>query len=393
MKARRLAASIVLVTVLGASALLAAPPETRVSVRLADAVLARWPDPVALSTQGWEYNAGIVLRGIAEVWRVTKDPRYLAYVTRWVDRWIATDGRIDLGDDAGGHNLDRIQPGVLLLLLYEETGDPRYARAAMWLRARFDDFPRNRAGGFWHKKKYPEEMWLDGLYMAQPFLVRFGTLFGEPAFAYDTAVRQTLLLAAHARVGDTGLFRHAWDEDRNAAWADPETGLSPVVWSRAMGWFAMELVDVLEALPPSHPGHPKLVALLRDTARGIRATQDPTSGLWFQVMDGRDVPDNWLETSASAMFVYTLRKGVDLGLLDAAADGTAARRGWDGIRKTLGTDDAGRPVVRGAVEGMSVQKDVAGYLGRRRLENSPHGLCGVLLAAARLDALPVRDRR
>lgn len=359
-----------------------APPraDRPLAVRLADGVLSRWPVAASISNKGFEYNTGIVLVGIAEVYRHTRDPRYLGYIRTWVDAFLREDGSVDLGDDAAGHNLDRIQPGNLVLFLYEETGDPRYARAARWLRARFDTFPRNATGGFWHKQKYPDEMWLDGIYMAEPFLVRYGRLFREPGFCFDTAVAQTLLVGEKTRAGG-GLFRHAWDADRNAAWADPTSGISPEVWGRAMGWYLMALVDMLADLPPDHPGHARLRELLREAAGGVMQTQDPRTGLWYQVMDKGDRDGNWLETSASAMFVYALKRGADAGLLSPAA-GEAARRGWSGLQSRLSTDQEGRPVVEGAVEGMSVQKDLAGYLGKKRLADSSHGLCGMLLAAS-----------
>ncbi len=145
-----------------ASGMAAGGKERRpLAVRLADAVLSRWPDPLAIAPdKGWEYTTGIVLRGVVEVYRQSRDPRYLDYIRRWVDAYVLEDGSIDFGEDAAGHNLDRIQPGVLLLLLHQETGHPKYAKAARWLRTRFDKFPRNRAGGFWHKQKYPNQMWL-----------------------------------------------------------------------------------------------------------------------------------------------------------------------------------------------------------------------------------------
>jgi len=364
-----------------------APPRP-LAVRLADDVLSRWPDPATITNKGFEYNSGIVLWGIAEVYRHTRDPRYLAYIRTWVDRYLRDDGSVDLGDDAAGHNLDRIQPGNLVLLLYQETSDPRYARAARWLRQRFDGFPRNTAGGFWHKLKYPDEMWLDGIYMAEPFLVRYGRLFGEPGFCFETAVTQTMLVRARTSLAN-GLFVHAWDADRNAAWADPATGMSPQVWGRAMGWYVMALVDMLVELPPEHPGHAQLRGLLAEAAAGLRRTQDPRTGLWFQVLDKGDRPDNWLESSASAMFVYALERGAANGLLDPAfAD--VARKGWSGLLEQFVEDTPEGLVITGAVEGMSVQTDLAGYLGRKRLSNSPHGLCGVLLAATAMAWPPVR---
>ena len=369
--------------VAAAAAAGAQAPQPPLAVRLADGVLARWPDANAISNKGFEYNTGIVLRGIAEVYRQTRDPRYLAYIRAWVDRYLRADGSIDLGDDSAGHNLDRIQPGNLVLLLFDETGDPRYARAARFLRARFDAFPRNAAGGFWHKQKYPDEMWLDGIYMAEPYLVRYGLTFAEPAFCFDTAVAQALLVAEHTRAGG-GLFRHAWDADRNAAWADPTTGVSPEVWGRAMGWYAMALVDILGDLPPEHPGYATLADLLREVAGGIRRTQDPATGLWFQVMDKGERPENWLETSASAMFVYALQRGVALGLL-APEYAATTHRGWSGLLTRVVEDAEGLPVVEGTVEGMSVQRTLEGYLEKKRHANYPHGLCGMLLAASAME--------
>ena len=359
------------------------PPAKPFAVRLADSVLSRWPTADTISDKGFEYTTGIVLYGIAEVYRHTRDPRYLAYIRAWVDSYLRCDGSVDLGDDSAGHNLDRIQPGNLVLFLYEETGDPKYMRAARWLRERFETFPRNSAGGFWHKQKYPNEMWLDGIYMAEPFLVRYGRMFGEPGFCFETAATQALLVGEKTHT-EGGLFRHAWDADRNAAWADPVTGISPEVWGRAMGWYVMALVDMLAELPEGHPGYARLRDLLREAAGGIRRTQDPKSGLWYQVMDKGDLPENWLETSASAMFVYALRRGADDGLL-GPAETEAARRGWNGLLSRIAEDAEGRPVIEDTVEGTSVQKDLAGYLARKRLTNAPHGLCGVLLAASAME--------
>ncbi|MFI5197501.1 MAG: glycoside hydrolase family 105 protein [Thermoanaerobaculia bacterium] len=360
------------------------PAEKPLAVRLADSVLSRWPDPSGIGNRGWEYNSGIVLAGIAEVFRHTRDPHYLAYIRRYVDTYLRPDGSLDFGEDSGGHNLDRFQPGVLVLFLYEETREGKYERAARWLRGRFDTFPRNALGGFWHKQKYPNEMWLDGIYMAEPFLVGYGLLFGEPKFCFETAVAQATLVGAHTRVPGTGLFRHAWDADCNAAWADPATGVSPEVWSRAMGWYVMALVDVLEKLPVDQPGRSKLRELLREAAGGIQRTQDPKTGLWFQVTDKPAQPGNWLETSASGMFVYALKRSVDRSDLGAGFLATA-NRGWTGLLSRVTEDSEGRPVVEGTVEGISVQKDFAGYVGRRRLANSPHGLCGLLLASSAME--------
>jgi unsaturated rhamnogalacturonyl hydrolase len=227
-------------------------------------------------------------------------------------------------------------------------------------------------------------MWLDGLYMGEPFLAKYGRLFGETGFPQDTAVQQATLMAEHARApGTSGLLRHAWDADKNAAWADPKTGLSPEVWGRAMGWYLMALVDVLDELPASHPGRAKLKALLREAARGVRAVQDAKTGLWFQVLDKPALAANWVETSGSGMIVYAFARGAARGYLDADYK-AVAERGLRGLVATLSEDERG-PIVTGAVEGMGAQKDLASYLDKKRLTNSPHGLCALLLATTAVE--------
>jgi len=343
-------------------------------------VMERWPEPAAIAGQGWEYNTGIVLWGLAVAQRSTGDPAALAYIQRWADGYVGAQGEFAL---PSSRNLDLVQPATLLLYLYDWSNDERYLTAA---RAIADDLlanhPRNGEGGFWHKDIYPNQMWLDGIYMAGPFLARLSAETGNPAYA-DTAARQALLLAAHTQDPASGLLRHAWDASGAAAWAEPDTGQAPVVWCRAMGWYAMALVDILDALPADHPGRDALLDVLQRAAVGLAGAQDPATGLWFEVLDQPGLAGNWVEPSGSAMIVYALQTGVTSGYLDARY-AEAAARGWAGLQATglLGLSPTGEPVIRGAVEGTGVQLDAAAYLARRRLENSSHGLAGALLAAS-----------
>jgi rhamnogalacturonyl hydrolase YesR len=355
-------------------------------VRFADTVLATWPDPASIdpAQNGWEYNTGIVLFGMSKMYEATKDPRYLAYIKRWVDGYV--DGQGVLGwDQSRTHNLDYIQPGMLVLFLYEQTGDPRYRAAARTVREAFDRIPRNADGGFWHKSQYPNEMWIDGIYMGEPFLVKYGRLFDGAAFGNDMAVFQATLAAKHCLDPKTGLLYHAWDQDRNAAWADPGTGRSPVIWGRGMGWFVMAMVDILEQLPPSHPGYASLHELLKQNVAGLARVQDPKTGLWFQVLDqGAALAGNWIETSSSGMFIYAIRKAVRLNLVEPSYL-PVADRAWKGLQATFEQDAAGRPVFTGAVQGMGVQTAAAGYLKIPRLKNSTHGLMAVMIAASEME--------
>jgi unsaturated rhamnogalacturonyl hydrolase len=354
--------------------------------RFADTILATWPDPATIdpAKNGWEYNTGIVLFGMSKMYDATGDKRYLDYIRRWVDGYVNDQGVLGW-DQARTHNLDYIQPGMLILFLYEHTGERKYLVAARTVREAFAHIPKNADGGFWHKGIYPNEMWIDGIYMGEPFLVRYGKLFDDARFGNDMAVFQATLAAEHCLDPKTGLLFHAWDQDRNAAWADPKTGRSPVIWSRGMGWYVMALVDILELLPPAHPGYPRLLELLKKNVAGLAKVQDPKTGLWFQVLDQGALPGNWIETSSSGMFIYAIRKAIRLNLVDASYIGVA-ERAWKGLQGTFEQDAFGRPVFTGAVQGMGVQVDVAGYLKIPRLKNSTHGLMSVQIAASEMES-------
>jgi len=354
-------------------------------VDFANTVIATWPDPAAIdpAKNGWEYNTGIVLFGMSKMYESTRDPRYLDYIRRWVDGYVNDQGVLGW-DQSRTHNLDYIQPGMLVLFLYEQTGLPKYKAAAETVRQAFAKIPKNADGGFWHKGIHPNEMWIDGIYMGEPFLVRYGRLFDDAAFGNDTAVFQATLAAEHCLDPKTGLLYHAWDQDRNATWADPKTGRSSVIWSRGMGWYVMALVDILELLPREHPGYPRLLDLLKKNVAGLARVQDPKTGLWFQVLDKGSLAGNWIENSSSGMFIYAIHKAVRLKLVEPSY-GAVADRAWKGLQKTFEQDAAGRPVFTSAVQGMGVQNDVAGYLKIPRLKNSTHGLMSAQIAASEME--------
>jgi len=206
------------------------------SVRMADSEMARHPDPMTLDSEQpkWEYTHGLVLRAIQAVGQQTGDPRYAKYVRAYYDGMIGPDGAIRTYD-VSEFNIDRINPGKPLFALYRETKDPKYKAALDRLRQQMRDHPRTSEGGFWHKKRYPYQMWLDGLYMASPFLAQYASEFGEKAL-FDDVVKQFVLMETHAREAKTGLLYHGWDESRKQKWADPTTGLSKNFWGRAIGW-------------------------------------------------------------------------------------------------------------------------------------------------------------
>jgi unsaturated rhamnogalacturonyl hydrolase len=364
-------------------------PANSLAVRFANAVMSRWPDPSAITGQSaaWEYNHGIVLRGIEQVWRHTHDARYLTYIQRYADEFVDGTGTVNI---PAAHSFDNIEPSVLLPFLYQQTGQAKYHTAADNIRARYDSIPKNADGGFWHKQADPNQMWLDSIYMGEPFLARYGAVFGTcTPFCANTVSTQILLIAQHVRDTSTGLLYHAWDDSpagMKAAWADPTTGRSPIVWGRALGWYAMALVDVLPDLPANVSGRDQMLAIFTGIASAVKAAQDPSTGLWHQVVDMGSKSDDFLETSASGMFVYALKQGVNLGYIDSSYL-VVASKGWQGLQTKVTMDASGLPTITGAVQGMGVQVDYATYVNQATLSNSSHGLCAILLAAAEMEAM------
>ncbi len=301
--------------------------------RLADSGMARFT-----STPKWDYAAGLFALSLIELNAETNDPRYLAFAEKAVGSLIAPDGSIQ-GYTPEEYQLDALNPGKTALALWPITHDEKYPAAAMRLRRQLDAQPRTPDGGFWHKQRYTNQMWLDGIYMASPFYAECIAEFHEPNSVFDDVVKQIQLVDQHTYDVKTGLNYHGWDAAKIQSWANPETGCSSNFWGRAEGWYVMALVDVLDYLPANHPDRAQIIAILQKTARGIVQWQDPKSGLWWQVMDQGSRPGNYFEATASAMFVYALAKGVNRGYLPAS-DALAAQRGFSGLINNLVKNDA-----------------------------------------------------
>lgn len=309
------------------------------SVQMADSVIARNPDPLTLDSDKpkWEYTQGLVLKGVFAVGEKTGDPRYFNYGKAYYEGMIGADGAIRTYD-LSEYNIDRVNPGKALFMLKEKTGDNRYAIALATLRRQMKEHPRTKEGGFWHKQRYPFQMWLDGLYMGSPFLAQYAGAHAEPAL-FDDVVNQLVIMEKRARDPKTGLLFHGYDESRQQNWADPVTGLSKEFWGRAMGWYGMALVDVLDFLPKAHPRRGEVLAILDRFVTAVSKVQDPKSGVFYQVLDKGGREGNYLESSASAMFAYAFLKAARLGYVDARF-GVTGRRIYEGVVKEFITTDA-----------------------------------------------------
>ena len=294
------------------------------SVRVAESVMRRNP----IVFEKWDYTAGLMLLAMERVGASTRDPKYSAYIKRSIDSLVRPDGRI-VTYSAREYNLDQINEGRALFALSDQTGDARYAKAADALREQLRTHPRTAEGGFWHKQIYPQQMWLDGLYMAEPFYAEYAKRHGDTTAMNDVA-RQFLLIARHLRDPKTGLYYHAWDSVRQQPWADSATGLSKNFWGRAVGWYLMAAVDVLDYLPKTHRDRAEIIRIVQQLADAVARVQDPLSGVWWQVLDQPNRAKNYLEASGSSMFTYAFAKGARLGILPQSYR-ERAERAFDGM--------------------------------------------------------------
>lgn len=368
------------------------------SQQMANSIITRWNNssPVEFGKADvWNYEQGVMLEGISKVWYNTADPRYFDYVKKGVDRFVNADGTIRTYRPED-YNSDSVRMGTQLLMLYGVTGQEKYFKAASLLRDQLKKHPRTNEGGFWHKKRYPNQMWLDGLYMVEPFYAQYAAMFHEPD-AFDDIANQFIWMEAHARDPKTGLLYHGWDESKKQDWADKKTGLSPNFWARAIGWYAMALVDVLPYVPENNPKRAELIAILNRTAEGVKRYQDPKSGLWYEVMDKPAGKGNYHEASASCMFVYAIARGVRLGYLPASYL-AVAEKGWAGIPKEFITTDPDESIhlektVGGAGLGRSGEsqpyRDASYdyYINERIVRDDSKGLGAFLMAATEMETV------
>jgi unsaturated rhamnogalacturonyl hydrolase len=362
------------------------------SEMMARTVLNKWKDSLSVK-QGkpvhWAYDQGVVLEGIANIWKRTGKGEYFNYIQRSMDMLVSQDGDIRQYKKSD-FNIDNIKNGRSLMLLFKTTESRKYYKAATTLRQQLEKQPRTSEGGFWHKKIYPNQMWLDGLYMGAPFYTEYAASFNE-VDAFTDIANQFVYMERHARDDQSGLLYHAWDETRKERWADKNTGQSKQFWGRAMGWYGMGLVDVLEIFPSDHPQRRALLDILSRFAASIIAVQDTSSGVWYQILDKPTGKGNYKESSASSMFVYTLAKAVRLGYLPPTYE-TAARKGYTGIIKEfIETDGNGQVNFKGTVTvaglGGNPYRDGSYeyYLSEPVVTNDPKGVGAFLLASNEME--------
>lgn len=361
------------------------------SERLAKTLMKQHPEAYQIDDKKqpkWDYVHGLVMTSFEQLYKKTDNKAYFDYLKGYYDATIQSDGSIP-SYKLESYNIDMLPAGNALFYLYEKTNEPQYLQALKTLRSQLDTHPRTNEGGFWHKKIYPSQMWLDGLYMGSPFYAQY-TLKFENGKNFDDIAKQFELVQKNMKDSRTGLLYHGWDESRKMDWANKETGNSPNFWSRSLGWYVMALVDVLDYLPENHPKHQELVTYLNQISEAIAKQQD-VSGLWYQVTDQGNREGNYLEASGSAMFSYAFAKGANKGYLPKEYE-KIAEKAFDGMIKNLvKVTPEGHVIITQAcaVAGLGGNPYRDGsyeyYINERKKDNDPKATGPFILAALELN--------
>ena len=363
------------------------------SEKMAATVMNTWKDSFSVNGNParWSYDMGVVLKGMEGIWYKTADTKYFNYIQQQVDYFVDNNGIIKTYKP-DEFNIDNINNGKAILLLFEVTDNEKYWKAATALREQLKHHPRTNEGGFWHKKAYPYQMWLDGLYMGEPFYAQYASLANDTA-AFNDIANQFAWMEQHARDTKTGLLYHAWDESKQQKWANKSTGCSPHIWARAMGWYADALVDALDYFPADHPKRKELISILNRLVNALEKVQDKQTGLWLDVLDMPERKENYFEASASCQFVYAVAKGVRKGYLPDSKI-AIAKKGYDGIVKKFIKEENGIINLHGTVKvsGLGGNPYRNGsfeyYMSEPVIVNDAKGVGAFLLASNEMELLP-----
>lgn len=365
------------------------------SERMAQSEMVRFPEPWMIekaTKPRWGYTHGLVVKSMLEMWRHTGEDKYFDYAKIYADSLIDDEGRIKTMKYLS-FNIDNINPGKALFDFYDKTKDERYKVAMDTLLKQMSEQPRTSDGGFWHKKVYEHQMWLDGIFMASPYLAQYATQFNQPAL-YEEVVKQITLIAKHTYDPKTGLYFHGWDESRTQNWANKETGCSANLWSRSLGWYSAAIVDALDYLPLDIQGRDQITNIVDTLAKNIVKYQDIESGVWWQVTDQGNRQGNYLESSASALFVYFLSKSINKGYISSEKYLPATKKAFEGMTKEFIKEEANGTYTLTnccAVAGLGGkgQRDgsFAYYINEPKIENDPKSVGSFILASIEFEKL------
>ena len=319
----------------------------------------------------FHYHQGVFLSGMYQTYQLCGDERYFSYIKDWIDSVFDENGAIR---ECNFADLDDIQPGILIFPILDKTGDPYYQKCLESVYEEVKHIPRNSLGGYWHKCRLPDQMWLDGLYMAGPFCAEYAKRYQLPELKKDV-VRQALLMQKVTRDEETGLLYHAWDGAKKEPWADLETGKAPEFWGRSMGWVPVALMNDLDFMEEGDEGYREIARMAVDLLKALCRFQSP-DGRWYQVVNKGNEKGNWLENSCSCLYVAAICKAVRKGFLDKSYLENA-RRGYEGVIRSLNWD--GQDLLIGNVCIGTGVGDYDFYCARPTSVNDLHGVGAFLI--------------
>jgi Predicted unsaturated glucuronyl hydrolase involved in regulation of bacterial surface properties, and related proteins len=360
------------------------------SVRMANTVLASSHDSLIHYVAGspkWAYDMAFLGMAIDRLGNV--DPKYSKYLDDWVNYFIHPDGSVT-DYRMNEYNLDRIFPGRDMITVYERNPKHKYKIALDNFIEQLKTHPKTNSGGYWHKSIYPNQMWLDGIFMASTYMAEYAKVFNDPQW-FDVATNQTKMIYEKTLDPSTGLLMHAWDESKTQKWCDPVTGQSHYPWSRAMGWYTMAIMDILDYLPENHPDRKELIKILQSTCDALLKVRDPKSGLWYQVLNQGGRKGNYLEGSGSAMYTYVFAKGARLGYLDKKYRKIANSAFDDILRELITVDNNGMVTMHNICGGCGLGGNpyrdgtYEYYINEKRFDNDTKGVAPFILAAIELN--------
>lgn len=337
--------------------------------------------PEKLIPEGhFTYHQGVFLSGMQSLYKLTGDKRYFDYTKAWVDSTLGEDGfpRHMLTTEP-----DDLQPGILLFDLYEETGDPKYKKLLDKIILWMMDLRTNDLGGIWHKLRFPNQMWLDSMFMAGVVTSRYAEKYGSEkhrAFVY----RQMELIKKYTKDEETGLYRHAWDYSKKAKWADPVTGSSESFWGRAIGWFAAAVFLIAKTMPKEDKRYSEYISTGVELIEALMRYRDEKTGMWYQVVDKGQLAGNWIETSCSCLFLYAMCLAIEAGALDGEGCRAFAEKSYNGIAESLHYGENNYVGICNVCIGTGVgDGSFEHYINRPTDENDLHGVGAFLLMACK----------
>jgi unsaturated rhamnogalacturonyl hydrolase len=364
-----------------------------IASQIVESTLNLYPDPKdfpVYAPNRWNYEYSFFLLGAYKLGKKINNPAFVAYPKRWLDSFINEGGGFKDGVyDMKEYKLDDIIPARLAILFHQQTREAKYKSIVDTIATQLTRQPKTSEGGYWHKDVYPQQMWLDGIFMADVFSMQYAQAYNKREW-FDEAVHQIKLIYKHTRDDTTGLLYHGWDESKNPVWAHREKGTSPEFWGRGIGWFAIALVECLDYLPEDHPERQHVIGIFKDVCSAVKKYQHTENNLWYQVVDKSNKPGNWPETSASAMFAYAFAKGFNQKYLDESFKVSAEKAYNAIVNKFLYADDRGnlhldQTVKIGTLNPKTSKGDYQYYISTERRINDYKGLAAFLYASIELN--------